>query len=1689
MNSFTKHRRTLAKVLGLLTVAVFVFSSLEPRAFAAASLNVSTADALQNAIRDINAGIHGENGEFTLIVSGSITLKEDLEELIVPTGLKLTIKGENIAKIDGDNQFRGLVITNTSNPTLQIENIQFNRCVAQGESGEDGQVAGGGGGAGLGGAIYVKSGDVSIAGVQFTNNKAVGGSGGGINANAAAEYGDGGELNGGNAGNTSGAQDGEFGGGGGGSPNRSNAGSGGLGGGDGAADTISNPAVGYGGGGLGAGGAVYVEKGANLIVKYTDSGTDTAFGSSNSAVAGNAGGTGASKGDAVGNAIFAGGKITFDTSDISGSRTFSEDIGGLGAISNLDLENSSELLNHSGGVVVQGGGTLVLSGKNSYSGKTEILNGTLIADKGNAIGDYSEVEISDSGILELKANETIGYLSSAFGASAGELHLYYTDDSGNKRGGYTLEITGDKRDSSLNSNINPFTGSSITSYLGKILTDGDAATKERIVKSGTATLILGADNSNENDEFTVEIREGTIQLDHEKALGGGKVEIRKTDAEESGKTLQIGAKAFDSSSEDYVEIANDIQIYDSGVLRVGMESGFTDSSQVDFSGKITGSGSRLAIQMNNRDQVFKLSNVENSYGITVLERGILAVAGEQDEISGTWKTALGTGKVIFSAGDSVFRADSNGMVITNPFEIAGSTLKLTNVDSVEDFSFTLKGALSGSGQLEIDLGKNSDQVVLSGASLLHTGATNINQGILKFEGYANHSAVLKGGLSASSGGTLDLNGTTITFGDASSTVFEGKIIDSDGTDQGGLIKNGSGTWTLNLQSGSSVNTLGIQKGKVVLGETDEIYRLEFLSTDTTLELSGDVAIGSLLDYAYGRSDGSTLNIGDHVLTIRSAERANSYYAPEFGGTLIGDGTIVVERDGDFTKSQVDLYLGGNSSESWGGTIWVEENASLYVDGYGAFGNFDPEKGNVGSVQLQGGKLSAVSNGFNNQLAKLEITTGTEGEVFTAGSFEYSGYEYNRRLNLVVHDLLGSGDLLKTGVGSLALIGKNDDFSGNIVLRSGSLHLGEEASLGSGSLRVEGDEENGDERVLVVYSEGDSREIDNDMEVESSFHIFNNRIPELELSGKLSGNGSVNLNGAGTTVLSGNYQDYTGEFVFQGAGIHAKLQSDLNHSSVLVQYGGSLETSTRFIKSLTLGNEGMLKIDSSTGVLSMNSFTMKQGSVLQVDCNGIDSGSISVGGGSFKDGDGNMLESHGQVVLNGGIVHINVLDGESITLGDQFTLIVLEDENVEFLNSRNLIFTDNLQGLRVVGSYNAEDRVYEYKFVSFDYLEGAKSSNEFSVAQYMNHMVDNTAIPEEMNSVLNILESYIGEDPARASAVYNELSGEIYGSMGIAQMQALSLVNQTLAAQLRPGAMQKTWDGTGSSDYGYCGQTYADRGLSGWITAYGMLGDVDPDGNASGYDLEVYGTLFALERCSSDLSRRLGLYYGFGGTTVDTNSALGKGTSDDHRLGLYMKWDDRFGYGLMSGSVGFNSFKFNRRLSVAGTDFQSKPDGMQAGFYAERGKSFQFGNNNAIQPFLALQYAYQHQDGFTEGGANGFRLHGDGIYTNSLRTMLGARFVKDVIRNRGILQLSAQGHWLHEYLDDDGVLDARFAGIQSGTTFAVYGNNPGRDWAVLGGGVQWSPFAHSGLHVSGNYDAQINDKSLLHTGSVGLKIVW
>lgn len=139
------------------------------------SFTITSAAELDSAIREIDIGgaSAAASASYTITfasLSGSIALGTDPLAINLADNSSLTIVGAG-QTLDGNGIARGLFVNSGS---VTVQNLTIADTVARGGDG----ASGGGGGAGLGGGLFIGDhGAVTLAGVHFTGNQAIGGNG------------------------------------------------------------------------------------------------------------------------------------------------------------------------------------------------------------------------------------------------------------------------------------------------------------------------------------------------------------------------------------------------------------------------------------------------------------------------------------------------------------------------------------------------------------------------------------------------------------------------------------------------------------------------------------------------------------------------------------------------------------------------------------------------------------------------------------------------------------------------------------------------------------------------------------------------------------------------------------------------------------------------------------------------------------------------------------------------------------------------------------------------------------------------------------------------------------------------------------------------------------------------------------------------------------------------------------------------------------------------------------------------------------------------------------------------------------------------------------------------------------------------------------------------------------------------
>jgi len=638
------------------------------------------------------------------------------------------------------------------------------------------------------------------------------------------------------------------------------------------------------------------------------------------------------------------------------------------------------------GLVKQGGGHLVLTGANTYSGGTTINAGTLQLGNGGATGSITGNVINNDRLFVIRTGTLVldGVIS-----GTGSLLLGGTGatilTAANTYSGITQIISG--------GTLQLGNGGATGSITGAIFIDGTLAINRSNVYTfnglvvgrgalrqiGTGTTILTADNSAFTGTTTIQA--GTLRVDGKL---GGSVAVGESGTLSGGGTIAGGVTVNGTLSAGASP----------GTLTVGtltLNGGSTSVFELNAPGIVGGASNDLVIVTNNltlggalqaqaaAGGFYRLFNyggtLSGSFASTsVTGIGGFTVAGQQVQTSIPGQVNLaviGTGQRLqfWDGGDSTGNGivdggvgtwSSGGTNWTGPPGQAG--INGTWGGSVAVFAGAAGGIVTVTGTQAFDtLQFSTSGYVVSGGSLTLAPA------------------------SGTSG--------TITV-DSSITATIGSII-ADGTATG-LVKQGGGTLVLtgaNTYSGGTVinaGTLQLGDGGSIVGNVANSATLAINRSDT-VTLSNVIAgtggvrqIGGGTTILAGTSPYSGPTAVENGRLVVNGAIASSIVTVT-AGTLAGTGTVggVIANSGGTVapgNSIGTLNVAGNVSFAPGSTYEVEIEPAGSSDLLHA----------TGTATLTGGTVSVIK-------ATGTYTAGTRYTILTADagvSGTFSGFTQN-----------------------------------------------------------------------------------------------------------------------------------------------------------------------------------------------------------------------------------------------------------------------------------------------------------------------------------------------------------------------------------------------------------------------------------------------------------------------------------------------------------------------------------------------------------------------------------------------------------------------------------------------------------------------------------------------------------------------
>ena len=526
-------------------------------------------------------------------------------------------------------------------------------------------------------------------------------------------------------------------------------------------------------------------------------------------------------------------------------------------------------------------------------------------------------------------------------------------------------------------------------------------------------------------------------------------------------------------------------------------------------------------------------------------------------------------------------------------------------------------------------------IQLSGSPVgLASGNTVTNYGVLNSNSFTNGYGISFGANNRSStGGNTVLNassGRIITAGGNANGIYVAPTsAGSTGnsiTNAGSVSTSGNSAAAISLMSGSTgasvVNSI-VNTGTLTTTGANAAYGIEFSSVAGTNSVNNSGVITTSGSTAHGMSITSTRNtvgitnsgtisaLGAGANGINVSGAANITNS----GTIGSSSGLAINFGGTLPTGAFNTLNINNGSVINGGIAFNTNSAreTLTFNGY-SNSNFNNAITGLNIINANNGSNVVLSSSAGYDLVAGQVAVDTTSALNISG---------------VVKDQVSpavASSLTKAGAGTLTLSGANT-YSGGTTLSAGTIAVGNNAGLGTGSLAM------ADSTTLQAAS---AVTLVNNIGVTGAASINTNG-NDLGLTGNITGTGGVTKSGSGVLTLSGT-NTYNDSTTISAGSIKAGAANTLSpNSAVTVNSGASLNLNNFSQVIGSLAGAGNTSLGSATLATGGNNASTSY------------SGVIDGTGALTKTGSGTFTLSGANTYSGGTTVSAGTLIGDTTSL--------------------------------------------------------------------------------------------------------------------------------------------------------------------------------------------------------------------------------------------------------------------------------------------------------------------------------------------------------------------------------------------------------------------------------------------------------
>ncbi|HJR74109.1 MAG TPA: autotransporter-associated beta strand repeat-containing protein [Luteimonas sp.] len=930
-----------------------------------------------------------------------------------------------------------------------------------------------------------------------------------------------------------------------------------------------------------------------------------------------------------------------------------------------------------GNVVMNGAGSWLLSGANTYSGTTTVQNGTLVAGSTQAFGasrglivDGGTLDLNDFDITAPSLAGTGGIVDLGSGTLTVNAASGSTNYAGNiagtggltKIGASTLTLSGQ----------NTYTGDTSIGGGTLALNFADAGAPAGNIIAAGSTLNLGGGTLN----ITGADGEANSQTFDGLNVTAGSNTLRSTSGAGGSMTVNVGAITHSGGIVNFVAPTSGVFNTSNADGALGGWATVTNGTTTDYAEVVGGQivafddytdQDNASLWLDGQFISDEGGAPNTSYFNTVT--GSKQIAGLKYTAAQNSTVTVGAGQTLGLDGTIIVNSTTNNATQTIQGgsltgAVGGGTLGVLKnsdgffvidsnvVDNGGAVGFTVGGTGGTGGNGTVSLtGDNTytGATTVSGATLLFDSVANGGSAsALGASSNASSNLVLENGRLRYTGGTASTDrGFTLVNGGASrafeisdagaNLTFTGLVTSPD---DAGFNKVGAGTLTLanggndyigvtDVSAGTlSVNTLADGGAASGIGASSNASSNLIIRTGGVLQYTGATA-SSDRGFTLDGSAGGSIDVGNAATTLT------------LGGVAVGNAKLTKQGAGTLVLSGVNTYTGQT----------VVDGGTLRAGSTQAFGG-----PNLVTLADAAG-VALDLDGFDNRIGGLQGGGAIGGNVLLgSGTLTIAGN--NATFGGAIS---GTGGIIKDTSSTQAMLGCGNSYTGPTTLRSGTFTVdcladsGLQSGIGASSDVTGGLVFNGGR---LAYT-GGTVAVDRGFTTTGGFINVTQAGTTLTLSGAAVGTGTLSKEGAGTLVLSGA-NTYSGTTQISEGTLRAGSAQAIGSSGLRMGLAGTLFDLGGFDTSAFWIDDSVVNADApSVGNIALggNTLTITNGAGAigngaAVNYAGVISGTggIVKNGGSLQQFSGCNNTYTGSTTINGGWLMVDCLADGGLNSG-------------------------------------------------------------------------------------------------------------------------------------------------------------------------------------------------------------------------------------------------------------------------------------------------------------------------------------------------------------------------------------------------------------------------------------------------------